>query len=177
MKPFEERYTAWVDGRMSDAERLAFEQELPDVGEAENDKGSLAQLGGLLRNDARETRLPSPDFFNHQLLQRIELEQHAKEPAKSRGWSWSIPQLAWAGAACLLTAVVLYQTTVPSPSATPANSLAQAKDDASYFAEIVDVRTDDPNVYASTVYTPSDNVTVLWLEGLDYLPASYALQN
>jgi hypothetical protein len=59
----------------------------------------------------------------------------------------------------------------------PAGALAESKDDASYFAEIVDVRTEDPNVFASTVYTPTDNVTVLWLEGLDYLPASYALQN
>ena len=45
-----------------------------------------------------------------------------------------------------------------------------------YFATVVDSRTFDPTVSASTVYDPRSNVTVLWLDGLDYLPADYALQ-
>jgi anti-sigma factor RsiW len=184
MKPFEERYTAWVDGRLSEDERIAFERELPDLKAAEADRESLTRLSHFLRTEADSPKLPSADFFNYQLQQRMETERVAVEkPQKPRAWSWSSPRWAWAAATCMVAAGAIYQMTQMTPSATPAGATAStlgrgtAADDAAYFAEIVDVRTEDPNIYASTVYTPSDNVTVLWLEGLDYLPASYALQN
>ena len=41
---------------------------------------------------------------------------------------------------------------------------------------MVDARTFEPTISATTVYDPRDNVTVLWLDGLDYLPADYVLQ-
>jgi hypothetical protein len=47
---------------------------------------------------------------------------------------------------------------------------------STYFATVVDSRTFDPTISANTVYDPQDNVTVLWIDGLDYLPADYALQ-
>ena len=34
----------------------------------------------------------------------------------------------------------------------------------------------DPSISATTVYNPDDNVTVVWLDGLDYIPATYALK-
>jgi hypothetical protein len=33
------------------------------------------------------------------------------------------------------------------------------------------------NVSASTYYSPDDDVTVVWLDGLKYIPANYALNN
>jgi anti-sigma factor RsiW len=171
MKPFEERYTAWIDGQMSEAERAPFEQELTDRAAAETDKHEVHRLGDLLRARGTAPQLMSGDFFNHQLQQRIATEQpSAPVRERQRWWSWSIPQIACAGAACLLAAAALYKGVIVSPEPTSVTA------ESTYFAEIVDVRTSEPEIYASTVYTAQDNVTVLWLEGLDYLPATYALQ-
>jgi len=49
-------------------------------------------------------------------------------------------------------------------------------DQSAYFATVVDARTFENNVSASTVYNSRDNVTVLWLDGLDYLPADSVVQ-
>jgi anti-sigma factor RsiW len=177
MKPFEEKYTAWIDGQLSEAERAPFEQELADRAAAEADRQDLQQLGQLLRTRGAAPQLMSADFFNHQLQQRIETDQlNGSSRQPGRWWKWSIPQLAWAGAACLLAAALFYKGAVSvEPGAATAESTYQTAE-STYFAEIVDVRTSAPDIYASTVYTPTDNVTVLWLEGLDYLPATYALQ-
>jgi hypothetical protein len=34
----------------------------------------------------------------------------------------------------------------------------------------------DPNVYVTPVRSEKDGLTVVWLDGLDYLPDSYQLQ-
>ncbi|MDB6153827.1 MAG: putative transrane anti-sigma factor [Chthoniobacteraceae bacterium] len=164
MKTFEERYTAWIDGKLSGSELAGFERELDAT--APPDKASAQQLGDLLRRHSDAPALPNADFFTHQIMHRIASEN--PEPQRRRSWSWSIPRLAWAGALSLLLAGALFKTIilpdVPKPVVDP------------YFAEIVDVRTFDPNISATPVYNPKDNVTVLWIEGLDYLPASYKLQ-
>jgi hypothetical protein len=164
MKTFEERYTAWIDGKLSGVELTHFERELDATAPA--DKENVQQLGDFLRQHSKAPTLANADFFTHQIMHRIASE--GMQPPQSRRWKWSIPRLAWAGALSLLVAGVLFKTIilpdVPKPAVDP------------YFAEIVDVRTFDPNISATPVYDPKDNVTVLWIEGLDYLPASYKLQ-
>ena len=50
------------------------------------------------------------------------------------------------------------------------------RDKSPYFAQVIDARPLAEGVSADTVYTARDNVTVVWLGGLDYLPADYKLQ-
>jgi hypothetical protein len=71
--------------------------------------------------------------------------------------------------ACLLIAGALFKTMIPTNVPGPL-------DKSPYFATVVDSRTFDPGISANTVYDPRDNITVLWIDGLDYLPADYALQ-
>ncbi|MES2568848.1 MAG: hypothetical protein V4710_02195 [Verrucomicrobiota bacterium] len=164
MKLSEEKYTAWIDGTLSEAEQAAFEHELDAAAKA--DKKEAHQLGDLLRRHAQAPPLGNADFFTHQIMHRIASESAA--PRRKVWWNWSLPRLAWAGALSLLIAGALFKTIVWPDTA------RQNVDP--YFAEIVDVRTFDPNISATPVYDPKDNVTVLWLDGLDYLPASYKLQ-
>jgi hypothetical protein len=92
----------------------------------------------------------------------------------ARGWwRWSIPQLLSAGAGCLLLAFVLYHTMLRQ---SPPTAVATARVTELYFAEVVDNWPADPSISASTVYTPGNNLTVVWLDGLEYLPASYELE-
>jgi anti-sigma factor RsiW len=167
MKPFEEQFTAWVDGKMTDAELADFEKVLAQHPEAAEEKEAALQLGQLLRTHPVAPRLSNPDFFNHQIMQRI-ADEKPKVLAQNRPFFWSIPGLAWAGAFCLITALVLFKTTIPVGTS--------GVKDSNYYAQVVEAWPTNPNVSASTVYSPEDNVTVLWLDGMDYIPATNALK-
>ncbi len=165
MKIFEERYTAWIDGKLTGPELEAFERELPDRAEADADKRAAEQLRRLLRQYGGAPALGNADFFNHQLRRRMEVPLRGNQPEP---WRWSIPRLAWAGAVCLLIAAALFKGLVPT------GDLVDRE--PQYFAKITSANAADPSIYATTVYAPEDHVTVIWLDGLDYLPASYTLK-
>ena len=169
MKPFEEQFTAWADGKLSGPELAAFEKELERHPEAAADKSAVQKLGRLLRENGNAPKLTNADFFNLQIQQRIAADrprERARE--KTSGWFWSLPRLLIAGATCLLIAGVMFKTLIPTGST--------VSETDPYFAQVVESWTSEPGVSANTVYNPKDNVTVLWLDGLDYIPASYELK-
>ena len=170
MKPFEERYTAWIDGELTGADLADFEAELSSRGELPGEKASLRQLGDLLRGHAAAPPLTNCDFFNHQLLQRIEREEAvaaAPDPEPRRAFRFPLLRIAWAGAFSFLIAAALFHFTVPAgPQVNPTAS--------TYMAQVLDAHSDDPAISASAFHSKKDDVTVLWLGGLDYIPADYA---
>jgi len=170
MKTFEERFTAYVDGLLEGRDLAEFEKELAAHPDAATDREEALRLRRLLRAHPAAPVLTNPDFFNLQIQQRIAAEQPRARVREPRASFWSAPRLAWAGGFCLLLAVILYQTLIPSRGPAPGSS------DSLYFAQVVESWPSDPSIYANTVYNPEDNLTVLWLDGLDYLPASYALK-
>lgn len=165
---FEENFTAWLDGRLTGDALAALEKELLARGfDPAAERSAAGPLAGLLRKHSAPPTLNNPDFFNHQILHRIAQEQPAAPaPAPRRAW-WTLPRLAWAGAWCLLLALFLFQTLIPHGA---------PRDKSPYFAQVIDARSLADGVSADTVYTARDNVTVVWLGGLDYLPADYKLQ-
>ena len=168
---FEQQFTAWLDGKLSPEKTDSFEQEMRDRGFDPNaERFAAASTTALLRKHSQSPTLGHRDFFNHQILHRIENDLEKPEAVRSgqRTW-WGIPWLAWAGAACLLIAAVLFKNLIPVGG----GSLVER---STYFATVVDARTFEKTVSASTVYNPRDNVTVLWLDGLDYLPADFVVQ-
>ena len=165
MKPFEEQFTAWVDNKLEGAELAEFEKELAARPEAAAEKAEAQRLGKFLRAKSTAPRLSNPDFFNHQLMQQIAAETPRANERK-QGAFWSLSRLAWAGAFSLALAFALYKTTIPTGA--PHGS------DSKYFAQVVEAWPSD-GISATTVYNPDDNVTIVWLDGLDYIPASIAL--
>ena len=170
MKPFEEQFAAWVDGKLSGEELAAFEKQLASRPEALRDRDEALRLRKLLRDHPAAPRLSNPDFFNHQIMQRIAAEtpRNAKRE-KPRALFWWLPRLALAGAFGLAMGFAIMQFT-PGAKETP------AIERSNYFAQVVEAWPSDPSISATTVYNAQDNVTVVWLDGLDYIPASYALQ-
>jgi hypothetical protein len=166
MKPFEEQFTAWVDGKLTGSELAEFEKELEKHPDALAERDQARSLGKLLREFPTAPRLTNADFFNHQIMERIAVET-PRPVEKKRAFFWSIPRLALAGACCLAISLVLYKTTIPSG--------APASKKGDYYAQVVESWPKAENVSASTYYSPDDNVTVVWLDGLDYIPANYAL--
>jgi len=168
MKTVEEKMTAWIDGTLTGSELAEFEKELGRE-QIISEKEAAQQIGALLRTHSRGPELKNADFFNHQLMQRIKADQAAGMSSK-RGAAFqigslflSLSRMAWAGAACLLIALVLFATMIPGArrsNPTPGQ----------YMAEILNAHTDDPTITASAFHSKAGNVTVLWLDGLNYLP-------
>ena len=171
MKTFEEKWTAWVDGELAGSELAEFEAELAKSHDAEAGKNATRQLGELLRAHGRAPALTNQDFFNHQLIERIRSEnpRRADAPEKAPAFAWPLARMAWAGAFCLLIALGLYFFAIPS--ATRQNPL-----EPEYLARVLEARAADPSISATAYHSGENNVTVLWLDGLDYLPADYQLQ-
>ena len=170
MKTFEEKWTAWIDGKLSDAERAEFEAVLENRAAAERERVQTQKLGALLKKQLQPRPMGNEEFFHHQLRQRIAAE--TKEPVKAKphlreSW-WTIRRLIWTGAASLaIFAVCTFFVMREEP----------AEDQSQYLTQILNAKV-DPNVspYAtvSIFQTKQDHVTVLWVDGLKSLPPEYA---
>ena len=170
MKTFEEKWTAWLDGRLSDRELAEFEASLPDKAAAEAEKAETKKLGALLKRELGAQPLLNEEFFNYQIRERIARES-AGESRKRRGevstW-WTIRRLLWTGTASL--AIFLVMAIFVTREKNPAEQ-------SQYLTQILNARVDpvvSPNATISMFETKEDRVTVLWTEGLQSLPADYA---
>jgi hypothetical protein len=168
MKTFEEKWTAWIDDQLTGRELEEFLVSLPDKAAAEAEKQSAKQLGSFLREQA--VTLSNADFFSHQLRERLNRETAPARPERNAvqtGW-WTIRRLLWGGIASL--AVFVLCTVVVLREKTPSTQ-------SQYLTEILTYRVDptvSPNATISMFQKKEDHVTVLWVDGLQSLPAEYA---
>jgi hypothetical protein len=164
MKTFEERFTAWTEGRLTGAELAAFERELEAHPEALEDPDALA-LGDLLRAHLTPAPLRNADFFNHEILRQIQ----PPPAAPRRAAFWSLPRMAFSGAFLLVIATVLYFAAVP-------NTRREVRHNERYVQNVLNARSDDPSVSATSFHSKENNVNVLWLDGLQYMPQDHKLK-
>jgi len=167
---FEAQSAAWIDGSLPERERAAFEAECQRRGispeQAEADRQQARQLGGLLRRHAADANppLPHPDFFNAQLLRQIQAETQRPEKAPSL---WPLRRLVWGGLASLGAAALLFAGLILP-------SLHQPGPPPEYYAQILNAQTADSTISAVAMHSEEENVTVLWIDGLNYVPAEKA---
>jgi hypothetical protein len=168
MKTFEEQFTAWVDGKLAGAELAEFEKTLRP--EHLTERESARRLRSFLREHAAAApAIPNAEFLNHQLAQRIAAEEKPKPDAPARRtWHWTLPRMAWAGAACGAVVLALYLTTIR-------HSLQPPLTESEYLAQVLDTRTGDPAISATAFHSQENDLTVIWLDGLTYLPGEYGL--
>jgi anti-sigma factor RsiW len=168
MKTFEERWTAWLDGQLSDRELAEFEALLPDKAAAEAEKADVRKLGALLKRELGVSALTNEEFFSHQLRERIRESSVPSVEPEAKASTWTIPRLLWTGTASL--AVFLIFTIFVIRDKNPA-------EESQYLTQILNARVDpvvSPNATVSMFEVKQDRVTVLWTEGLQSLPADYA---
>lgn len=168
MKTFEEKFTAWVDGKLSGSELAEFERGLESMEEARAEKLAAHRLGDLLRAHAHgAAELNNADFFNHRLMEQIAAAQPRERKERAHLF-WTLPRMAWSGAGCLLLACALYFAAVPRTG-------RQLAHNQQYVAKILSSQA-GPGVSATAYHDNDQDVTVLWLEGLDYIPAHHKLK-
>ena len=169
MKTFEEKWTAWLDGKLSGKELVEFEASLPDKAAAEAEKHDTHKLGALLKEQLGAHALSNEDFFSHQLHERIVRESGpSREPSLEASTWWTVRRLFLTGVASLalfvICAVIVIRDKNPG-------------EQSQYLTQILNARVDpavSPNATISMFETKEDKVTVLWVEGLQSLPADYA---
>jgi hypothetical protein len=172
MNTFEEKWTAWVDGELNEADRIAFEASLGDRLAAETEKLQAHKLGALLKEQLQPVAMSNPEFFHHQLLTQIQsdLRKSSPEPAIEqirKSW-WTIRRLLWTGATSVAIFVICAIVVIreqPEP------------DQSEYVSQILNAKVDptlSPHATVSIFQTKQDQVTVLWVDGLKSLPADYA---
>src|SRR5207248_6298100 len=97
MKTFEEKWTAWLDGQLSDKELAEFEASLPDLEAAEAEKRDALRLGAFLKEQLAAQAMSNEEFFSHQLYQRIAHEREDRSRDRGTSTWWTIPRLVWSG--------------------------------------------------------------------------------
>ena len=217
MKTFEERYTAWIDGKLDGPALTAFELELSrraSAGEARADKEDAGRLHLLLTTHLKAPAMTNAEFFSHQLRERIEAERVAgrrREDGRQARFSlitWPFARLAGLAAALLFVATALYYGMMPPHAVAPASSVAlnassikpaasvdtpvpapdpltgtkSASDEIWARAsptptpldlndiQVVPVPGAPTNTSATALQLKDPNVSVLWINGLDYMP-------
>ena len=167
MKTFEEKWTAWIDGELNEAERAEFEAALEDRAVAETEKQQAHKLGALLKEQLQPRAMGNEEFFHHQLLGRIAAEAKVPAPELCESW-WTIRRLLWTGASSLAVFAVCLFFVLRQE---------QAPDQSQYLTQILNARVDpsvSPYATVSIFQTKQDRVTVLWVDGLKALPSEYA---
>ncbi len=159
MTPSEENFTAWVDGRLSREEAARFEEALGDaLPEVGRDREEARKLGNLLRTQWKPAELTNGDFFNHQLLERIQAEEsRTRPPSEPARHGVSLWRLLWIGSVCCGIAVM----------ATMAVQPVEHGGARGYYAQVLNPKPGNSKISAKPFYSRKANVTVLWLDGLD----------
>jgi len=173
MKTFENDYTAWLDDALTPEELAAFEAGLEDPLAARREKAMHQQLRRDLVAHCEAPPLESPDFFTNQVMQRVAGNRAgagvASAGAGGRGgvidW-WS--RLTWAGIGAVAAAAVLGFNMIPFGGVGVRTE---------YAAEVLrtEVPEEEANISAVAFHAKESGLTVLWLDGLDFLPASHAI--
>lgn len=162
MKRFESLYNQWLDGQLDPEAEKAVRRKLGGDEAAEAERALHATACELLRENAAAAHPPHPEFINTSVLERIQRDDPL--PVRSR----PVRGFALAGglltaAAIVLTAVILPQVNRPLTT-------------EPLVTQLIEARTTEPGVYASTFRTPDGEGVVIWLEGVQYIPGSRQIQ-
>lgn len=171
MKTFEEKWTAWIDGQLTGKELAEFEASLPDRAAAEAEKDDALKLGAFLKQQLAAPAMGNAEFFHHQLREAIARDGRASEPTTrttaGASW-WNIGRLVWAGAGSLAIFAVCTFFVIRNDS---------KPEQSQYLSQILNARVDptvSPNATITAFESKEDKATVVWIEGLQALPAEYA---
>lgn len=157
----EEKWTAFIDGRLGADEAAAFARENPDVAA---EKVAATKIAQALRRHSPPPVLRNADFFNEKILREISPVQRRAEIPSVKPSLWSLWRMALAGACCLLAVAAIYTTFVKGNDSRVDR----------YVANVLSVRAGDDLLSATVL--DADGLAVVWIDGLDQLPSNYVLE-
>lgn len=170
----EEKWTAYLDGKLSPSEEAVFERENPG---ASAERESHSRLAGILRRHSAAPVLRNPDFLNDCILREI-TPPRPPTPARARAM-WPLWRMALAGACCMAAVLGIYGFFVRGNgdrsglAAQPAAANQEAPE-GDYYAEVISASAGDTKLDATVL--DAEGIAVVWLDGVEELPADYVLK-
>lgn len=155
----EEKWTAYMDGKLPIADAIAFEREHPEAAAEREMQSSIVHA---MRTRSLAPELRNADFFNESILREIS-PASARSP-RQEVRLWSLWRLATASALCLAAVAAIYALFVRGHEQGPDR----------YVAQVLSVKAGDPGLDATVL--DADGLAVVWIDGLDHLPSDYVLQ-
>lgn len=123
-----------------------------------SDETDWVKTKSLLREHLTAPRLEHPDFVNNCVLEEIERQKKRPRPAMV-----SLHRLAWSGVGALLLAGTLTIIVLPQQPG--------RRSDAEFMSQVVTARAELPQLSVSEFRAPDKRGVVIWIEGVDYIPA------
>jgi hypothetical protein len=93
----EELFVKWMDGVLTPEEESDLSELLTEDAALENELAEMKSVSAMISREVKVSEEPPyGDFFNSQLMRKVDLEIEAKRPAKraerwwnSLGWAWA----------------------------------------------------------------------------------------
>lgn len=108
-----------------------------------------------------------PDFINSQVLAAIRREKAWSLSAPASP-TWSLGRLLWPGFATLAAAILLSVFLLPRDFA--------GRGSEAFISEVIAAQAMDPKTSVTSFQVPDEGGVVLWIEGVDYIPATHRVQ-
>ncbi len=155
----EEKWTAYLDGKLSAKEAAAFEGEHAG---AAAERAANMRLMETLRRNSPAPKLRNAEFFNECILRAISPREAAATEAPRA--LWPLWRLVLGTACCLALVAVIYGVFVRGGD-------SQAE---KYFAQVLSAKAGDEMLDATVL--DADGIAIVWIDGLEQLPADYVLE-
>ena len=120
----------------------------------------------LLRKHLVAPPLEHPDFINSQVLAALRREQTSTGGGTPP--LWSLGRLLWPGLAALVAAVILSVFLLPGDFA------GRGTDD--FISQVIAIQAANPKTSVTSFAVPDETGVVLWIEGVDYIPATHRVR-
>ena len=169
----EELFVKWVDNTLSSEETNELASLLETDPSLHKDLDEMREAGKLVRQEIPSSvEPPYPDFFNSQLMRKVELDKASQLPKeKAKRW-WKSFQWAWApaGAMALVLAFLAGQRLGPEAGGGAPGELAQQG------AGLPSVYFSEDSLNAEIISDADGNVSAIVVNGLDAISddASFA---
>lgn len=167
----EELYVKWVDGLLTSEEEEQFKNFLEESPELEADLHQSRMVAQALRENVPDSvEPPYGDFFNSQLMRKVDLEVASQSPAKKAERWWRSFRWAWAPAGALALVLAFFAGHRTGKPGGSDGFVADAGDErSSAQAEMVSVYFTSDSLDASVVSNKEGVVSAIVVNGLDDL--------
>lgn len=162
----EEKWTAYLDGKLPAEEAAALEHEHP---EAAAERALHSRIIGAMRRHSPVPQMRNTDFFNESILREISPTPAPAPVVPKERRLFSLWRLAFAGLGCVLAAGAIWATFVRGGSGGGGEKQADP-----YFVQIESVTAGDASLGATVL--DADGLKMVWIDGLAQLPNDYVLE-
>jgi len=167
----EELYVKWVDGLLTPEEEAQLNALMEENPELEPDLYQSRMVAQTVREVVPESvEPPYGDFFNSQLMRKVDLEVEAQSPAKKAERWWTSFRWAWAPAGALALVLAFFAGHRVGKPDSPTDGLAAVgQAPTSVKADVVSVYFTSDSLEASVVANEKGEVSAIVVDGLDAL--------